>query len=124
LILEVQPDVLLQCEGEHTDEAAAGVAMQYLLDDATAGRLAETFKALSDPTRVRMISALRQAEMCVGDLSRCLNMEQSAVSHQLRLLRQLRLVRARKIGRHVFYALDDEHIHGLFLQGLDHVQHG
>jgi len=113
----------LQCEGEHPDEAAVSVAASYFLDEGTAGRLAETFKALSDPTRVRMISALRQAELCVGDLSRCLNMEQSAVSHQLRLLRQLRLVRARKVGRHVFYALDDEHIHNLFLQGLDHVLH-
>ncbi len=120
----VQADESWQCEGEHVDEAAIRVAAQSLVDDETAARLAETFKALSDPTRVRIISALRQTELCVGDLARCLHMEQSAVSHQLRLLRQLRLVRTRKVGRHVFYALDDDHIHTLFLQGLDHVQHG
>ncbi len=118
------PEESWQCEGEHIDETAVRVAASHLIDDETAVRLAETFKALSDPTRVRIISALRQAELCVGDLARCLGMEQSAISHQLRLLRQLRLVRARKVGRHVFYALDDDHIHTLFLQGLDHVRHG
>ncbi|GAB4564345.1 MAG: metalloregulator ArsR/SmtB family transcription factor [Anaerolineae bacterium] len=117
-------DQLADCEGEHTDEAAVLSAVQDLLDDETAMRLAETFKALSDPTRVRILSALRRTELCVGDLARCLQMEQSAVSHQLRFLRQMRLVRARKVGRHVFYALDDDHIHDLFLQGLDHVRHG
>ncbi len=119
-----EADALLQCEDEHADEAVVHAAIRHLIDDETASRLAETFRALSDTTRVRIVSALRQTELCVGDLARCLNMEQSAVSHQLRLLRQLRLVRARRQGRHVYYALDDEHIHGLFLQGLDHVRHG
>ncbi|MCD6289508.1 MAG: winged helix-turn-helix transcriptional regulator [Anaerolineae bacterium] len=113
-----------QCGGEHTDEAAVRIAARHLLDERTAARLAETFKALSDPTRVRLISALQETELCVGDLAHCLNMEQSAVSHQLRMLRQLRIVRARRVGRHIFYALDDEHILTLFLQGLSHVQHG
>jgi DNA-binding transcriptional ArsR family regulator len=117
-------DPLLQCEDEHADEAPAYVVLHNLVDEETASRLAEIFKALSDVTRVRILAALRQAELCVGDLARCLNMEQSAVSHQLRLLRQLRLVRARRQGRHVYYTLDDEHIYNLFLQGLDHVQHG
>jgi len=117
-------DPLFQCEDEHADETPAYVVLPNLVDEETASRLAETFKALSDATRVRILAALRQTELCVGDLARCLNMEQSAVSHQLRLLRQLRLVRARRQGRHVYYALDDEHIHDLFLQGLDHVQHG
>jgi DNA-binding transcriptional ArsR family regulator len=86
-------------------------------------RLAETFKALSDPTRLRLIAALREAEVCVGDLARALGLEQSAVSHQLRLLRALQIVRARKVGRHVYYALDDDHVRGLFAQGIDHVRH-
>ncbi|MDW8098285.1 MAG: metalloregulator ArsR/SmtB family transcription factor [Anaerolineae bacterium] len=119
-----EADALLQCEDEHTEETAVSAAIRDLVDDEMASRLAETFKALSDATRVRIISALSRAELCVGDLARCLGMEQSAISHQLRLLRQLRLVRARRQGRHVYYTLDDEHIHGLFLQGLDHVRHG
>ena len=122
--MTLHPGIPAECEGEHVNEAAVRLAAQGLLDEETAGRLAETFKALSDPTRVRIISVLRETELCVGDLARCLNMEQSAISHQLRILRQLRLVRARKAGRHVYYALDDDHIHSLFLQGLDHIQHG
>lgn len=94
------------------------------LNTRTANRLAETFSALSDPTRVRMISALSQAELCVADLAGALGMTHSAVSHQLKLLRDLRLVRTRREGRNVFYALDDEHIHDLFNRGLEHVKHG
>lgn len=83
--------------------------------------LAETFRALGDPTRVRILDALSQDELCVCDLATLLHVTGSAVSHQLRLLRTLRLVRARRDGRMVFYALDDQHIVTLFRQGLRHV---
>ncbi len=118
-------DPLAHCEDEHREGADSAVAALILsdIDDRMAARLAETFKALSDPTRVRLIAALRDAEVCVGDLARALGMEQSAVSHQLRLLRALQIVRARKAGRHVYYALDDDHVRGLFAQGIDHVRH-
>lgn len=118
-------DSLAHCEDEHREEADSAVAAIPLsdIDDRTAVRLAETFKALSDPTRVRLIAALREAEVCVGDLARALGLEQSAVSHQLRLLRALQIVRARKVGRHVYYTLDDDHVRGLFAQGIDHVRH-
>jgi ArsR family transcriptional regulator len=99
-------------------------ALEYLVEDATAVRLAETFKALSDPTRVRIVSLLAGAELCVCDLAAALGMSQSAVSHQLRTLRDLRLVRWRREGRQVFYALDDDHVADLFQRGLDHVAHG
>ena len=82
------------------------------------------FKALSDPTRVRMISLLAHTEMCVGDLSIALEMSQPAISYQLRILRTLRIVRARKEGKHVFYTLDDDHVYQLYHQGVDHIQHG
>ena len=85
--------------------------------------MAELFKALSDPTRIRIISLLAHAELCVGDLCLVLGMSQPAVSHQLRLLRTLRIVSARKQGRQVFYTLLDQHIHDLYCQGLAHVQH-
>ena len=95
------------------------------VDELIATRTAELFSTLSDPSRVRIISALiEKDEMNVGALVACLGMSVSAISHQLRGLRQLRLVRARKEGRQVFYALDDDHVAVLFRQGLDHVLHG
>jgi ArsR family transcriptional regulator len=99
-------------------------AIPHLVDDATAARLAETFKALSDPTRVRAVSLLAQAELCVCDLAAALGISQSAMSHQLRTLRDLRLVRRRREGRQVFYTLDDHHVADLFQRGLEHVAHG
>ncbi len=93
------------------------------LDDRTASRLAELFSDLSDPSRVRIIAALTQGERNVGAIAEVVGLSESAVSHQLRGLRQMRLVRARKVGRQVFYALDDDHIADLFARGYDHVQH-
>jgi len=92
------------------------------LSDASAAALAETFRALGDLTRVRMLDALARSELCVQDLAARLHLTESAVSHQLRLLRNMRLVRTRRDGRLVFYALDDQHIVGLFEQGLEHVE--
>ena len=73
---------------------------------------------------MRIVSLLSEAELCVCDLAAALDMSQSAVSHQLRTLRDLQLVRWRREGRQVFYALDDEHVSDLFQRGLDHVIHG
>ena len=89
--------------------------------DAVQG-LADTFSALGDPTRVRILDALSHGELCVCDLAAVLKLSQSAVSHQLRLLRGLRLVRPRRDGRVVFYALDDQHIMSIFKQTLQHVE--
>jgi len=103
--------------------ARAAVAVRpKLLRDDHAAALAETFKALGDVTRVRILDALSRTELCVGDLAALLGSSESAVSHQLRLLRSMRLVRARRDGRLVYYSLDDNHIVGLFAQGLEHVQ--
>ena len=92
------------------------------LTDASATALAETFKVLGDTTRVRILDALSRSELCVNDLARRVGISESAVSHQLRLLRGMRLVRSRRDGRLVYYALDDQHIVGLFVQGLEHVE--
>ena len=94
---------------------------QLVAPDAVLG-LAETFSALGDPTRVRILDALSHGELCVCDLAAVLGVSQSAVSHQLRLLRGLRLVRPRRDGRIVFYSLDDQHIISIFKQTLQHVQ--
>ena len=85
--------------------------------------LSETFKVLGDETRVRILYALSQREHSVHELAETLGMTPSAVSHQLRRLRDRNLVRYRKEGKRVFYTFDDEHIGGLFRQGLDHVKH-
>jgi ArsR family transcriptional regulator, lead/cadmium/zinc/bismuth-responsive transcriptional repressor len=95
-----------------------------VLDENMAQRLAELFSALSDPSRIRIISALVDCELSVGTLAEAVGMTDSAVSHHLRNLRLMRLVRARKEGRLVYYALDDEHIADLYRRGLDHMLHG
>ncbi len=95
-----------------------------VLDEGTAAETAELFRALSDTSRVRIISALIGGELNVGAIAEAVGISESAVSHQLRGLRQMRLVRGRKVGRQVFYRLHDEHIIDLYQRGLDHVLHG
>lgn len=112
-----------RCEETIIDEDKVKQAQHVLLDGLTATYLADIFKALADPTRVRIISVLAHTELCVCDLAATLGMTQSAVSHQLRLMRQMRLVKNHKKGRMVYYSLDDEHIQDLFQRGLEHVEH-
>lgn len=119
--MKTPPD--LKCTENAIHEQAVRAALQGMLDGWTATRLAQLFAALSDPSRVRLISALLEQELCVHDLAAVLGMTHSAVSHQLRLLRSLNLVRFRKEGRVVYYALDDEHVGGLFRLGLEHIRH-
>jgi ArsR family transcriptional regulator, lead/cadmium/zinc/bismuth-responsive transcriptional repressor len=85
--------------------------------------MTEIFSALADPTRLRIIAALASTELCVHDLAAVVGLSQSAASHQLRVLRDRGLVRARKVGRRVYYQLDDEHVSTLFRQAHDHAQH-
>ena len=90
----------------------------------TAADLASLFEALADPTRLRIIAVLVEGEIGFGELVQQLGLSVSAVSHQLRGLRDKRLVRTRKEGRNVFVRIDDEHVVELFRRGLDHVSHG
>ncbi len=113
-----------RCEIKCIDEERVNQAQAQLVDGLTATQLAEFFQALSDPTRVRIISALSAGELCVCDIAAALGMSQSAISHQLRRLRQLRLVKRRKDGQIVYYTLDDEHVSDLFREGMDHLRHG
>jgi DNA-binding transcriptional ArsR family regulator len=94
------------------------------LNEHTASHLADLFGTLSDPSRLRIIDALFDCERSVGEIAERLGMSESAVSHQLKRLRVMRLVRVRKAGRMVFYCLDDDHVARLFQMGLDHVEHG
>jgi len=100
------------------------IQVQPAIEQQTAVRLAELFQALSDASRLRILSTLLNGAMNVRSLAEAAGISESAVSHHLRGLRMLRLVRARKEGRQVFYSLDDEHIDELLRSGLDHVLHG
>ena len=93
-------------------------------DSATLHQVVDIFATLGDPTRARLVFALSRSELCVCDLAVLLNMTISAVSHQLRVLRHLGLVKFRKMGRMAYYSLDDEHASGLLTQALEHVEHG
>jgi ArsR family transcriptional regulator len=93
------------------------------LDEAEAQALAETFGVLADPTRLRLIALLLDAERSVGELSKAVGLSVSAVSHQLGMLRRMRIVRARRDGRHVRYTLDDEHVALIYDVTLRHVRH-
>ena len=93
------------------------------LDDHTASDVAEIFRALSDTSRIKLMATLIGGETNVGALAEAAGISESAVSHHMRALRQMRLVQARKDGRQVFYTLD-AHVADLFQSGLDHVQHG
>ena len=123
-VLEWESVTGVEGVGAYIDGERVQAALPHLLAEEGAARLAETFRALSDPTRLRIVSLLAGAELCVYDLAAVLGMGQSAVSHQLRTLRDLRLVRWRREGRQIFYTLDDEHVADLFRRGLEHVQHG
>ncbi len=93
-----------------------------LLDEHVAAHVAELFRAFSDTSRVRIVAALLQGERNVSSLSEAVGVSESAVSHHMRGLRQMRLVSARKAGKEVFYRLDDPHIIDLFQQGVRHIQ--
>lgn len=94
-----------------------------LLSDEKAEDLSRIFKVMGDPTRLKIINLLSQEELCVLDIAKALNMTQSAISHQLRLMRNLRLVKYRKEGKLAIYSLDDCHVMELFAQGLEHISH-
>ncbi len=109
------------CDGQETHPDLLAKAIPNLPDEREASRLADLFKALSDPTRVRIIAALLNTELCVDDLANLLDMSQSAISHQLRLLRNLHLVQFRRSGKHAFYRLVDDHVRDLFQRSREHL---
>ena len=93
-------------------------------DDFTSQKLANVFKILGDSTRIKLLALLTTKEMRVSDIAESLDMGQSAISHQLRVLRDARLVKYRKEGKEAWYSIDDDHVVKLMRQGLDHVSHG
>jgi DNA-binding transcriptional ArsR family regulator len=110
------------CEVLCVDIRRVRRAIKALPDETTVSALAETFQVLGDPTRIKIVAALSREELCVCDLARLLRRTNSAVSHQLRLLRAQRLVKYRKDGKMAYYTLDDEHIGNLLNEGMRHVK--
>jgi len=106
----------------HLGQEEALVRRTLLADDRTVEGIAETFRVLGDPSRVRILDALSEGELCVCDIASVAGITESAVSHQLRLLRGMRLVRPRRAGRQVFYSLDDQHILELLRLAVTHVK--
>lgn len=110
------------CEIHHTHPDKLKNCVLHTLDDDTSLNLADLFKILGDKTRIKLLSLLAaEEELCVCDIAEALNMGQSAISHQLRVLRTARLVKFRKAGKEAFYSLDDDHVVKLIRQGLEHV---
>ena len=110
----------LVCESECVHEDVVNFVRGKLPDVARLFELADFFKVFGDSTRIRILWALSEAEMCVCDLGLLLGITDSAISHQLRTLRQTKLVKYRKEGKNVFYSLDDEHIKQILETGLEH----
>jgi DNA-binding transcriptional ArsR family regulator len=110
------------CDTPHLGQSLSSQRRQLLMAPRTVEALADTFRVLGDPTRVRILDALSAGELCVCDIAGLAGISESAVSHQLRLLRGMRLVRPRREGRLVYYALDDHHIIELLQQALTHVE--
>ena len=106
----------LCCDGNHAHRAVV------LPDTETLYDLAELFKVFGDSTRVRILFALQGGELCVCDISKALGMTVSAVSHQLRVLKQADLVRSRREGKTVFYYLADSHVESILSQGMEHIE--
>ncbi len=110
------------CEVKHLDRKDADKLRKSLFTEETVHNLAETFKVLGDPTRLKIIHLLSKQELCVCALASILQVTDSVVSHQLRTLRNLRLVKFRKDRQMTYYSLDDDHIKNLFSEGLAHVR--
>jgi ArsR family transcriptional regulator len=110
------------CPAPHLDMRDTAARKRTLMGARTVEALADTFRVLGDPTRVRILDALAPGELCVCDVAALVGISESAVSHQLRLLRGMRLVRPRRAGRLVYYAVDDHHILELLKQALTHVE--
>jgi ArsR family transcriptional regulator, lead/cadmium/zinc/bismuth-responsive transcriptional repressor len=110
------------CEAPHLRPRDTAARRELLMPPAAVRDVADTFRILGDPTRVRILDALSRGELCVCDIATLAAISESAVSHQLRLLRTMRLVKSRRAGRLVFYQVDDHHIIELLRQAHTHVE--
>ena len=110
-----------QCEENAIHSDIVKAVRGKLPKEETLYDLAELFKVFGDSTRIKILCSLFESEMCVCDISTTLNMSQSAVSHQLRVLKNAKLVKFRRVGKVVYYSLDDDHVKHIFNEGLNHI---
>lgn len=113
---------LIRCEDEISNIEIVNQVQKLLLPDEEIFDLAEIFKVFGDSTRIKIINALMMRELCVCDIAAITNSTPSAISHQLRVLKQAKLVKYRKEGKAVFYSLDDEHVKEIFEKGREHIE--
>lgn len=118
-----RPDALPVCEpGCCGDPEALARVCAGLPDDEVLYDLAELFRVFGDTTRIKILYALFESELCVGDIAQAVGLSQSAVSHQLRVLKASKLVKFRRDGKTVFYSLDDDHVRSMIALGMEHVE--
>ena len=111
-----------RCELMHVHQEIVDKVNQQMPEDEILFDLAELFKIFGDSTRIKILYLLFESEMCVCDIAQLLNMNQSAISHQLRILKQSRLVKNRREGKSVFYSLADDHVLTILSQGMEHIE--
>ena len=117
-----QEDNIEQCEYIHVHKDIVDAVNSNMPDEELLYDLADFFKVFADSTRIKILYVLMRSEMCVCDIAQLLNASQSAVSHQLRVLKQMQLVKFRRDGKTIFYSLSDGHIATILSQGLDHIK--
>ena len=110
-----------RCDFIHAHSDIVDSVNEKMPEEETLYDLAELFKIFGDSTRIKILYVLFESEMCVCDIAQILNMTQSAISHQLRVLKQSRLVKCRRSGKTVFYSLADQHVHTIINQGMEHI---
>lgn len=110
------------CDGFEVHEDLLKIVNETLPEETELYDLAELFKVFGDSTRIRILFVLFEAEVCVCDLAKALNMTQSAISHQLRILKQNKLVKSRREGKSIFYSLADDHVRTIINQGREHIE--
>ena len=110
------------CDTTEVHQELLKIVEETLPDEAELSNLAELFKVFGDSTRIKILFVLFEAEVCVCDLAQALNMTQSAISHQLKILKQSKLVKSRRDGKSVFYSLADGHVRTIIAQGREHIE--
>ena len=118
---EIIDKCIEQCEESAIHRDVVTMVREKLPKEEILYDLAELFKVFGDSTRIKILCSLFESEMCVCDISTTLNMSQSAVSHQLRVLKNAKLVKFRRVGKVVYYSLDDDHVKHIFNEGLNHI---
>lgn len=122
LSYEFNMEECIRCEEENSNHEIVESVKRALLSDDEIFDLAELFKVFGDSTRMKIINALINSELCVCEIAEITNSTPSAISHQLRVLKQAKLVKYRKDGKSVFYSLDDEHVKEIFEKGREHIE--